>query len=308
MEHPLELCSEFPVRKTRKQKARFRCEIQRYAQGLGYKTQVERGSMGVQNLVIGDPEKASYLVTAHYDTCARLPFPNLITPCSLPLFLAWQLFLVVLLCVPAGILGGLLATWLGIPSFCAFFAYVLLWAELILMLVGPANRYNANDNTSGVAAVLETARALPENLRDRVCFVLFDLEEAGLLGSSVYRKAHRSATDRQLILNLDCIGEGNEILLFPTKKLKKQSARLSVFRSSCMCRNGKRIELRDRGFSVYPSDQCNFPYGMGVAAFCRSRWAGLYLSRIHTSKDRVLDENNVLLVRDYLIDIMEKQA
>ena len=308
MDKPMDVLRLFPVRKSGKQKAQFREAVLTYAEGMGYRARVEAGSFGAKNVVIGDPEKAEYLITAHYDTCAVLPFPNLITPCSFLLFVGWQLLLVMLLCLPAGILGGFLAHAAGMPSMAAFVAYLLLLLEVAWMLVGPANRHNANDNTSGVVAVLETARGLPQELRDRVCFVLFDLEEAGLLGSASYRKAHRTATERQLILNLDCVGEGNELLLFPTQKLKKQEERLAFVGACCVERNDKSVRLRDKGFAIYPSDQSNFPYGIGIAAFCRSKWAGLYLAKIHTSKDTNLDENNVAILRDYLIDLIRAQA
>ena len=304
---PMDVLTLFPVRKSRKQKERFQAAVRTYAEKLGYQVKIEPGGFGVRNIVIGNPECAEYLITAHYDTCAALPFPNLITPCSLLLFLGWQLLLVLVLCVPVGILGGLVGYALNNSDLAVFAAYVLLLAEVAMMLVGPANRQNANDNTSGVVAVLETARALPRELRDRACFVLFDLEEAGLLGSASYRKTHREQTERQIVLNLDCVGEGDEILLFPTKKSKKRQEQMTLLRSCCKTSGRKSLSLREKGFSIYPSDQGNFPFGVGIAAFCRSKWAGLYLARIHTAKDRILDENNVALLRDFLITVVAER-
>ena len=54
--------------------------------------------------------------------------------------------------------------------------------------------------------------------------------------------------------------------------------------------------MRDKGFGFYPSDQMNFPYGVGVAALKRRKKI-LYLDRIHTSKDTVLDQTNVNILR-----------
>ena len=79
-------------------------------------------------------------------------------------------------------------------------------------------------------------------------------------------------------------------------------------RTLCCEREGKSITLRDKGFSIYPSDQSNFPLGMGIAAFCRSKWAGLYLSKIHTSRDINLDESNVTLLREYLLSVIEAET
>ena len=308
MDRPLDILKEFPVRKSKSQKQNFRVAVQEYCESLGYSLCTEKGSLGVRNLVIGDLEKADYLITAHYDTCAGLPFPNLITPCSFWLFLGWQLLLVLLLCVPAGVIGGLISVLVDAPEISVLAAYILLIVELALMLIGPANRNNANDNTSGVVTLLETAATLPEDLRSKACFVLFDLEEAGLLGSSAYRSAHRKTSSRQMVLNLDCVGEGDEILLFPTKKLKKDRNRIDQYSSCCKKLGGKTIAVKEQGFAIYPSDQMNFPLGFGIAAFCRSKWAGLYLGKIHTKRDTVLDENNVALLREYLISVIRRQA
>ena len=308
MDKPMDVLHGFPVRKTRKQKEAFRTEVLAYAKSLGYEAHTEKGTFGVQNVVIGDQENARYVVTAHYDTCARLPLPNLITPCSLALFTAWQLLLVVILCVPIGVISGFVGAWIGDYDAVVILAYLLLFVELGLMLFGPANRHNSNDNTSGVVTLLETAGSMPLELRGEVCFVLFDLEEGGLLGSAAYRRKHRAATSKQLILNLDCVGDGNEILLFPTGNVKRDRARIQRLKTCCFRNETKSIAVKDRGFSVYPSDQSNFPNGIGIAAFCRSEWAGLYLAKIHTDKDRNLDENNVALLRDYLIAIIRAQA
>ena len=67
IQFPLDIQKDFPVRKTRQQKQCFRDEVVRYAESLGYAVTVEDGAFGSRNVVIGDPEKAGYLITAHYD-------------------------------------------------------------------------------------------------------------------------------------------------------------------------------------------------------------------------------------------------
>ena len=44
--------------------------------------------------------------------------------------------------------------------------------------------------------------------------------------------------------------------------------------------------------------------GVGIAAFRRSKWAGLYCDKIHTKKDTVLEENNVSFLRDRMISLI----
>ena len=308
MNRPMDVPKEFPVRKSKKQKQQFRDAVQSYADTLGYTCTIEKGSLGVRNIVIGDPNRADYLVTAHYDTCARLPFPNLITPCSFWLFMGWQLLLTIILLIPMFFIGVIIGIFAEDPGLGVAIGYIVLLTELGLMLFGPANRHNANDNTSGVVGVLEIAASIPQELRNHVCFVLFDLEEGGLLGSASYRSKHKKATNNQLVINLDCVGDGDEILLFPTKKLKKQRERMEKLESKCTGDGRKSIRLRDKGFSIYPSDQANFPVGLGVAAFCRSKWAGLYLDKIHTGKDKNLDEKNIVMLRDTIISIIRSHV
>jgi peptidase M28-like protein len=66
----------------------------------------------------------------------------------------------------------------------------------------------ADDNASGVAAMIEIARLVADlPLNARVRFVAFSGEEQGLLGSTVYAQAlHDAGEDIRLVINLDMIG------------------------------------------------------------------------------------------------------
>lgn len=301
MTEPMDVLRRFEVRKTKQQKQAFRDAVAEYAGHLGYTVRIEQSKRGVNNVIIGDPATAEYLITAHYDTPARMLLPNLLTPCNLLTYLLYQ-FLVIGLLAAAAVATGWLASLVGLPGFAC--GYVMYFGLLILMMAGPANPHNANDNTSGVVTALEIARTLPENHRSKAAFVLFDLEELGLLGSAAYRKAHKAETEKQVILNLDCVGDGNSIVLFPTKKLCKDRARMEKL-CAIVSRNGKKtISVCNKGFRTYPSDQKNFPYGVGIAAFRRKKGVGLYVARIHTAKDTILDETNVNILRAALTSLI----
>ena len=293
---PMDVLSQFPVRKSKKQKAAFRAAVQSYLEGLDYQVTEEKGSYGSRNVIIGDPEKAKYLVTAHYDTPARLPFPNFNTPCSFLPFLGYQIVVTALMLLPMFAVCAVVAFVTMDTELAVAVSYLVLWLVLMLMLIGPANPSNANDNTSGVVTVLEIARTLPENQRHKVCFVLFDLEEAGLIGSGSYYKKHKKAARNQLVLNLDCVGDGDTLLMFPTKTLKKDRKKLTSLYKACGYFGKKSLTVHEKGFSYYPSDQRHFPYGVGICALNKKKKT-LYLSRIHTPKDTVLDESNVNILR-----------
>jgi len=66
----------------------------------------------------------------------------------------------------------------------------------------------ANDNASGVSAIIEIARVLAnENLQHSIQFVLFSGEEQGLLGSKSYAKyIEDNRMDLYKLINLDMIG------------------------------------------------------------------------------------------------------
>ena len=292
---PMDVLVKFPVRKSKSQRQAFRNAVRTYAESMDYAVAEEKGSFGATNLILGDPEKAKFLVTAHYDTCASMLFPNFITPCNVVIYLLYQFGIVFLLIIPS-IAAGLAAGFLLGGGSMKWIALSVYWILLISMIMGPANKANANDNTSGVVTLLEIARTLPENQRNKVCFVLFDLEEAGLIGSASYRKKYKKASNNQIVLNLDCVGDGDHLRMFPTKQLRKNRKKLTSLYRACGYFGKKSLLVHEKGASIYPSDQKHFPYGVGICAL-RKRKKVLYMSRIHTKKDTVLDETNINILR-----------
>ncbi len=73
----------------------------------------------------------------------------------------------------------------------------------------------ANDNASGVAAIMGVARALKEHevsLKRSVVFVAFGAEEQGILGSEIYVKNAPVSLEKTVgLLNLDGVGVGDKI-------------------------------------------------------------------------------------------------
>ena len=268
-----EILRDWQVRKTKEQKTRFIAFLQERLPGL----RVEEGGLPrCRNLVLGDPERADVVFTAHYDTCARLPFPNFITPKNLVLYLLYQL----LIMTPFFALAVLLSVLLIRLGVYAPLAIMLSWALvmaalLYVFLFGPANPHTVNDNTSGVLTLCELIGQLSEEERARCAFVFFDHEETGLFGSSFFASKHKAAMKDRLLINFDCVSDGDDL----------------AFASSA----DKRAVITGPLGAFYPSDQVNFPCGVGVAAMQCSRLLGLYVSRIHTARDTVCDERNYFL-------------
>ena len=302
---PLEILKKHPVRKSKEQKAAFRGDVQAYCENLGYAVSFEKTPYKGQNMIIGDQTKAKYLITAHYDTSVRMLLGNTFFPKNLIATILLALPTIVMF----GFLGYLIGYSFGTGKIREGFLYLALFIALdLLKLFGPANRSNSNDNTSGVVTLLEIARTLPVSLRDKVCFVLFDMEEAGLVGSSAYRKAHKEAVENQIVLNMDCVGDGDEILLFPTKKFRKDGKKLAWLYKAIGRYGDKTIDVPIKGYANFNSDQKSFPYGVGIAAFKRKKLLGLCIDRIHTPKDTNLDLTNVNILRACLTTLVTGDA
>jgi hypothetical protein len=76
----------------------------------------------------------------------------------------------------------------------------------------------ASDDGCGVAALLETARALAagEPLRSDLVFLFTDGEEEGLLGARAFVAEHPLARDVGLVLNFEARGDAGPALMFQT--------------------------------------------------------------------------------------------
>ncbi|MBR2483854.1 MAG: M28 family peptidase [Oscillospiraceae bacterium] len=299
----------YQIRKGAKQKAAFREFLCAHLREMGYDVKIEGKSS--KNIVVGDPAQAKVIYTAHYDTCPVLPIPNFITPRNILWYLLYQL----LICVPMFVfaLGAevgtmLLWEWMTGEVCPPGVAIAVMYAVVLFFLwwiyAGPANKHTANDNTSGVLTLVEIAQQLPEELRGKVCLVFFDNEEKGLLGSAAFAKKHKTVRKSTLVVNFDCVSDGDSIQLFPTKGLKKRAETLAALEAAFLPAGEKTVEVV-RSFGFYPSDQAKFKQGVGVCALKKSRIFGWYMDRIHTKKDTILMEENIHLLRQGALRLAE---
>ncbi len=81
-----------------------------------------------------------------------------------------------------------------------------------------ATAAGAADDASGVAALLETARALAvgPQLRNDVVFLFTDGEERGMLGAQAFLRDAPWAPDAGLVLNLDSPGSSTAVVMYET--------------------------------------------------------------------------------------------
>ena len=283
------------VRKTRAQKTAFIDFMKSECPDL----KVEEGGFGKnRNLILGDPGTAKVIVGAHYDTCAALPFPNLITPKNILFYIFYNL----LLLAP---MLALIAVFFKTANVIFYFlglGYTI--ALSAIMLLGKPNRHTANDNTSGVIALVELYATLSDEERKKVALVFFDNEENGLLGSRFYRQRHKSAIKEQLMINLDCISDGDYIIVIKSKTAEALHGKL--IDSTFVSNDEKTVIQALSSNTIYPSDQANFPNHVAISALKKNKLIGYYLDKIHTKADVNFDEKNIEIISEGVKDLISK--
>ena len=301
------LVEKFPIRKSKAAKEAFRSWFLGWAQEQGYEAKVESGWMlaSCNNVVVGDPETAEVVFTAHYDTPACMILPNFITPCNVLVYILYNLLLVPVILLPPAALAALVGFVLPLlgmePEAAAGIAglvgFVSVYVVLGLMMFGPANRHNVNDNTSGVASVMEIMARMPAQQREKAAFILFDNEEKGMLGSSIYASKHKKVKKEKLLINLDCVGDGEHVMFFANKRTRDLPC-YPALEQALQRAEGRQLHMNKMENCIYPSDQANYRYGVAVCACNKMKVIGYYCDKIHTPKDTICEQVNL----DFLVE------
>lgn len=288
-----QITERFPIRKTAGQKQAFRQWLVGEIAQMGYTARIEENDKGrQQNVIAGDPEHAEVTFTAHYDTPSTILLPELHIPRNFPVYLLWQIGMIGGMLVLSFIVGaalGLLSQNGDVMVLGFFGAFVgLMW----LQLSGFANKHNVNDNTSGVSALLETMRQMPEENRSKAAFIFFDNMEKGRKGSKAYARDHLEMQHTRFVVNADSVGVGDVfVVAAPSLAVKlPQYAKLE----KCL----EALPERETRFcssvtTRMNSDFRSFKCGVGIMACRRVSGVGLYLGDLHTSRDRHADQGNI---------------
>lgn len=299
------ILQKYEVRKSNKEKTRFIEYMKKRMLDACYEEEdikVEEKSIGIlksRNIVVGDPEKAKVVLTAHYDTCAVLPFPNFMAPTSVPLFTMSQIIITILMLGMAFVVGLIATILTGKSSLGATVFVIALYALLFYMLFGYRNKHTANDNTSGVIAITKILEQLSAEEREKVCVVYFDNEEKGLLGSEFFKSRHKKTIKDKLVINFDCIGDGQNVVVLVKQKMQDDELTkmfLKTMEETSVEYDVNFIHDKLR-LLMFGSDQMHFEKGIGVCALRNSPF-GMYVARIHTPFDTVCREENIAFIAD----------
>lgn len=175
---------------------------------------------------------------------------------------------------------------------------VLLVAHYDSVPTGPG----ASDDGAGVAALLETARALKAGppLKNDVVFLFSDGEEVGLLGAEAFAAEHPLAQNVGVVLNLEARGNSGPAMMFETSPNNRwlidefAKAAPRPVASSLSSEVYKRLP-NDTDLSVFKRaglDGLNFAYING-------------LNHYHTGLDSIgnLDERSLQHQGDYALSL-----
>lgn len=296
MTHLDYLNKNYPIRKSDKEKENFRSYIIDSLNKKGIEARVEKTADGKNsNVIIGDPTSAKAVFTAHYDTPARSIFPNIMIPKNKVLFYAYQFVPIIFLLVISFAIG-----FLGYVIFNDFMGFY--WLFLITyygLFFGITrvfiNKNNYNDNTSGVATVLNIIDQLSIDELKNFAFILFDNEEKGKKGSAAYFKDHKDEMKDRFLINFDCVGNGKNII-FIAEKYAIDSNEFKLLESSFEKNSEFNLDFCTYKQAQSNSDHKNFPQGVACIACKKSKHGILYTPYIHTNKDIVSNNENI----DYL--------
>ena len=289
-----EIVSRFPIRRKAEQKKAFRDWAVEEIRRLGYNVKVEQnGAACHANIVVGNPEKAPVLFTAHYDTPNVNLLPNLMLPRNPVLFFLYVMLNVLIL------LGGSVAIMLAVGGLTgdpdlARLAWIATYFGLLMVMnfANIPNKNNVNDNTSGISTLLTIMAQLPEEARKNAAFILFDNEEKGLAGSKAYTKDHQQVGYTRMTVNLDCVGVGENILVL-SQKLARQHREFAPLQRHMEAITTHKVHFFNAAGSISNSDWKNFKCGIAVMACKKAKVVGFYTPNIHTKRDTFADESNI---------------
>ncbi|MCL1949532.1 MAG: M28 family metallopeptidase [Turicibacter sp.] len=292
----------YGVRKSPAQKKAFREFLISHSQTHDYEILFQKYAKNGHNLIIGDPASAQIFLTAHYDTPPDFFMPIVASVGGIVPFTISQLIPVIPLLAILAILGRLIENRLAANIVREIFLLGLLGQ----MMFGVANKNNANDNTSGVALLLILLEDLPKELRDKACFVFFDDEEKGLIGSAKFKWAYKMEAQKVPVINFDCIAHGKQFIFSAKKGFRTSRANQSFQEALEKTFQGKDYSFGTAWRHIYTSDQLHFKKGLGVAAAHRLPFIGPVLNRIHTRRDVMFDEENIEALKELLTAFISK--
>lgn len=302
------IARDFPVRYQPKEKERFRLWLLGTLRELGYRAELQTRETALQfggrvtNVVAGDPEQARLLLIAHFDTPLRPLLPPLMMPTRPLTGLLYMALTPVCVLLGSLVLSFAVTFPINAPHLTLPLFLLLMLSSLLYLRFGPAETRNLDDNTSGVAALLETAASLTPRYRNEVAFAFLDGGFGGLSGAKGFRARYPSAKEKTVI-NVSCVARGDELLILPGKYSRWNEEVLDAILESFESAEGKTVFLKTDGLTYFPSDNRAFRYAISICG-C-SKVAG-FGRLINPRKAKSIDEKNIELLKQGLCKLIAK--
>lgn len=299
---------EFPVRRKPEEKERFRLWLMGALRELGYDPKLQTRETALQlggrvtNVVAGDPETAKLLLVAHYDTPIKSLLPPLIMPTRPVSGFLYMALTPACVLLGSFVLSFALTFAVNAPQWTLPMFLVLLVAALLYLRFGPSETNNLSDNTSGVAALLETAAALTPRYRGEVAFAFLDGGFGGMSGAKGFRAKYPSAKEKTVI-NLNCVAQGDELLILPSKYSRWNGEALDAILDSFDGEGNKTVFLKTDGLVYYPSDNRAFRYSFAICACEQLTGFGRI---IRPKRNQSIDSANLDILAKGLCKLAEK--
>lgn len=303
-----EIIKRFPVRNSADEKKAFRDYVLEEAKRMGYASEISDNDKH-KNIIIGNADTAKVIFTAHYDTPWRSPWPNLMLPKARGLFILYQIGMLIPFLLISFLSAFLVMKLVPldytqtlnrlVPLYAYLFTYYILF---FLFIRGFKNPHNLNDNTSGVATVLEIAESIRPEMREKAAFILFDNEERGKKGSKAFSRAHKDIDLNTPVINFDCVGYGDHFVVIEKEGFKEKSEYNAFKNAFGLLKN---VHFFSSKQAQANSDQTSFKLGNAVMATKQSKRGILYVDRIHTPKDTVVDIENLECLKKASVSFIE---
>ena len=189
---------------------------------------------------------------------------------------------------------------LNMPNMTLPLFLLLLVVTLFYPKYGKSETNNKNANTSGVIALLEVAKALTPRYRGEVCFLFLDGGTQGSKGAKRLIHAHPELKKKSVVV-LDCVGEGDELLILPGKASRWNDKLLDTILEQFSNSERKTCFLKTDGLVHYPSDNRAF---MGGTVICACKKVKGFGRCILPRKTEEIDEENLSLLCDGLCKLV----
>jgi len=305
----------FGKRYTLKQRQRFLLSINEEFSELGYNTKFannnRKNNAKAVNLFIGDIASATTIICTHHDTPLTVLWPNyryyplngrrsfraysiatIIPAIIATIFAALAIYFF----ISNPDLGG------NLRPFWIFAVVLVSFLLATLISKGLSNKYNINRNTAAMLAILHIAKNLDQQARQKTAFILLDKGCGDNSGAQMMQQALPTTLGKKLFIYLDCIGNGEELVIAHRENLQKDSDKL--LKSFKGKQNAIVTELDDGQVQFTPTyffDRCII-----VTNGHYDTSGNIYINKVNSGSDKFADIETIEAVADMIVSSLNK--